>query len=223
MSLNINCGQGYFGNVELQKADVDSIKNNDIYAKLNYIFDRICDFICSTNRAEAKELLWTFLTSDNENTRAASFTRLKDLVSEQSPVSLRITGDDHGVRFSIEDNNPNGPFSTDNNLSLTTKDLSNINLSGANLEGAQLLGTNLEGANLFKANLASADLINVNFRNASLEEADLSNANLSLYFGTHIEQARTLEKANVKGTTLDRALEFSNFYSDLVKKFHMSY
>lgn len=97
MSLNIACGGYMLSTLYLEKTDLDNLKANNFTAKLNYIWDHICDYICSTRRVEAKALLYKFLdTTNTENDRAKAFTQLKCLVAQSSSVSLTITAAQEG-------------------------------------------------------------------------------------------------------------------------------
>jgi len=144
---------------------------------------------------------------------------LRDRILAQTKDTIRRAMADIDIDIDID--GPRGKrkervtirTSEDDDIDLTSSDLSGQDLSNENLADRDLSRVNLSGANLRNANLGDANLVEANLsganlRDANLSDADLSRANLS---GASLVAAN-LREANLSNANLTNAnLDGANF------------
>lgn len=106
--MSIELSAGNFGVPSISASDIKTIQGatdrDGIGSGLSRIWDKVCDWFCSTNRAEAKQCLFD-LYADPASTTAKdkldSFLRLRDLVGEDYKDRFQLEEDDDGFTFKL--------------------------------------------------------------------------------------------------------------------------
>ena len=103
MALEIS---GTIFNLTISDRDIEIIKNaNDrehIDSRCNRIWEKIVDWFCGTNRAEAKKLLFDILSKGKDDQKKeSSFNRLRQLASPAYQDNFKICEINIGTEFTI--------------------------------------------------------------------------------------------------------------------------